>query len=57
MKELIYIWTVVGERLEQVLRIVGETLVDVTMSDTEAVVTVSVTESDWSRIKAQLLAR
>lgn len=57
MKELIYIWTVVGERLEQVLRIVGETLVDVTMSDTEAVVTVSVTESDWSRIRAQLLAR
>lgn len=57
MKELIYIWTVVGERLEQVLRIVGETLVDVTMSDTEAVVTVSVTESDWSRIRTQLLAR
>ena len=57
MKELVYIWTVVGERLEQVLRIVGETLVDVTMSDTEAVVTVSVTESDWSRIRAQLLAR
>ena len=61
MKELIYISTTVGERLEEVLKIVGETLVQVfdpiSEMDDEALVKISATDEEWMRIRTQLVTR
>ena len=54
MKELITISTNVGERLEEIIRIVGDALVSVTEYGTEALVNILVTEKEWSVIKPEL---
>jgi len=55
--ETIYISTIVGERLREILKIVGETLVGVESLDDEALVKISATEDQWDRIRTQLQVR
>ena len=57
MKELISIFTTAGERLEEVMKIVGETLVGVTEAGDEALVEISATEEEWCNIRTLLAAR
>lgn len=57
MKELIYIFTGIGERLEEILRIVGDTLVGTEDIGGNTMVSIEVSEEEWrNRIKPQIEA-
>ena len=58
MKGKIYICTTIGERLNEVLKIVGDTLVEVCkpVIDHDVVVIINATEEQWNSIKPKLAA-
>ena len=56
MKGVINICTV-KERVNDVLNIVGETLIGVSESFGEALIQISATEEEWQKIKLLLLSR